>query len=103
MVNRGEVWWAELPGVGRRPVMVLTRQGAIDVLTSVLCVPATRTIRGIPTELELDEDDGMPSACALSFDNLATVPRSMLTTRICRLGSERLAEVCHCLKVAAGC
>lgn len=102
-MNRGEVWWAELPGVGRRPVMILTRHVAIDVLANVLCVPATRTIRGIPTELALDEDDGMPAECALSFDNLATVPKSMLTDRICRLGGERMVEACRCLAVATGC
>jgi mRNA interferase MazF len=102
-VNRGEVWWLEHPDAGRRPACVLTRQAAIPVLTSVLVAPATRTIRGIPTELRLGRDDGMPEDCALSFDNLATVPKALLTSRITRVPEERLHEMCHALGVATGC
>jgi mRNA interferase MazF len=60
---------------GSRPACVLTRQAAIPVLLSVLVAPATRTVRGIPTEVTLTRADGMPQGCALSFDNLATVRR----------------------------
>ncbi len=102
-MNRGEVWWAEHPDAGRRPFLVFTREAAIPVLRNVLAVPATRTIRGIPTEVVLTEDDGMPESCALSFDNLTTLPKSMLTQRICRLGVERLAEACRALTIATGC
>ena len=102
-VNRGEVWWYELPGVGRRPGCVLTRQAAILVLNAVLIAPATRTIRGIPTEVRLGADDGMPADCALSFDNLVTIPKSLLSERIMTLAPERLDELCAALDVAAGC
>src|SRR5712691_1678469 len=77
VVNRGEVWWAEHPEAGRRPYLILTRQGAIPVLSRILAVPATRTMRGIPTEVVLDEDDGMPGRSALSFDNVVTMPKSL--------------------------
>jgi mRNA interferase MazF len=103
MVNRGEVWWAEHPDSGRRPYLVLTRQAAIPVLTRVLAVPATRSVRDIPTEVLLDEDDGMPERCALTFDNLVTMPVSLFTSRICRLGVARLDEICRALRTAAGC
>jgi mRNA interferase MazF len=103
MVNRGEIWWAEHPDAGRRPYLILTRQAAVPILSRVLAVPATRTVRGIPTEVALDEDDGMPEACALSFDNLVTMPKSLFTDRICRLGVDRLEEVCRALRTAAGC
>jgi mRNA interferase MazF len=103
VVNRGEVWWAEHPEAGRRPYLILTRQGAIPVLNRVLAVPATRTVRGIPTEVVLDEADGMPERCALSFDNVVTIPKSLFTERICRLGVDRLAEVCRALRAATGC
>lgn len=75
MVARGEVWWVEAPATGRRPYLVLTREHAIPVLNAVVAVPATRTVRSIPTEVVLDEDDGMPQPCALSLDNLVTVPK----------------------------
>ena len=102
-MNRGEVWWAEHPDAGRRPFLVLTRQAAIPVLARVLAVPATRTVRDIPTEVPLDEDDGMPQRCALSFDNIVTIPKSLLTERICRLGIPRLEQVCRALSAATGC
>jgi mRNA interferase MazF len=102
-VNRGEVWWLEHPEGGRRPACVLTRQAAIPVLNAVLVVPATRTVRGIPTEVALGREDGMPYACALAFDNLGVVPKALLTERITRLGPAKLAELCTALAVAAGC
>jgi mRNA interferase MazF len=103
VVNRGEVWWVEHPDAGRRPACVLTRQAAIPVLNSVLVAPATRTIRGIPTEVPLTRDDGMPDDCALSFDNLATVPKTLLTTRITTVPDTRLPQLCDALRAATGC
>lgn len=102
-MNRGEVWWVEVPGDVRRPHLVLTRQSAIGVLTKVMAVPATRRIRGAPSELLLDEDDGMPSECVLSFDNIATLRKSLFVERICALRGERLIEVCRTLDRATGC
>ena len=103
MVNRGEIWWAEHPEAGRRPFLVLTRQAAIPVLDRVLAVPATRTIRRIPTEVLLEEDDGMPELCALSFDNITTMPKALLTERIMKLPLEKLEEVCRALRAATAC
>ena len=85
------------------PEATFTHQAAIPVLRGVLAVPATRTVRGIPTEVPLDEDDGMPEPCALSFDNIVTMPSSFFTHRICRLGVDRLEQVCRALRVATGC
>jgi mRNA interferase MazF len=93
----------EHPDAGRRPFLVLTRQAAIPVLTSVLAVPATRTIRGIPTEVVLDESEGMPENCALSLDNVTVVPKELFRSRITRLSIERMSEVCRALALASGC
>jgi mRNA interferase MazF len=102
-MNRGEVWWYELPELGRRPGCIVTRQAAIPVLNALLVVPATRTVRGIATEVRLGPEDGMPSECALTLDNLLPVPKALLTERITRLGAGKLAELCAALNVAAGC
>jgi mRNA interferase MazF len=102
-VNRGEVWWAESPSAARRPYLVLTRQAAIPVLHSVIAVPATRTVRGIPTEVVLDVEDGMPRECALSLDNTTLMPNALLVERVTRLGLDRMAQVCQALRVATGC
>jgi mRNA interferase MazF len=102
-VNRGEVWWVERPNVGRRPHLVLTRQRAIPVLSSVVAVPATRTRRGIATEVPVGPDDGLPTECVLSLDNVTLVPKALFRERICRLEAERMREVCAALAVATGC
>ncbi len=91
-MNQWEVWWADLPEAGPRPVLIVTRQVAIEVRTRVTVVPTTRTVRGIPTEVPLDSEDGMPHACALSFDNVLTLPKALLRSRICALGPVKLRE-----------
>lgn len=101
--RRGEVWWVEVPGAGRRPALVLTRDIAIPLLNRVTVAPATRTIRHIPTEVFLDEEDGMRAACVLSFDNVSVVPKAALESRITELGPARMAQACAALANAFGC
>lgn len=101
--HRGDVWWGEVAGLGRRPYLVLTREGAIPVVTRVVCAPVTRTVRGIPTELPLGPDDGMPVDCAASFDNLLTVPKSALASLITSLRLGRQIDMCGALRIALGC
>jgi mRNA interferase MazF len=103
VVARSEVWWVDHPELGRRPYLVLTRQNSIPVLNRVLAVPATRTIRAIPTEVLLDTGDGMPAQCALTLDNLTSIPRELFRERITRLSVQRMSEVCRALSIAAGC
>lgn len=43
--RRGEVWFAEVPGDKRRPVLVLSRDPMGRLLPSVICAPITSTIR----------------------------------------------------------
>lgn len=101
--RRGEVWWAEEPSVGRRPFLVFSRDEVIPVLRTVLAVPATRTVRGIPTEVALGPDDGMPDTCALSFDNATVVDQSLLVERICRLEPGLLDAACRAWNAAVAC
>ena len=103
VVSRGEIWWAESPRGGRRPYLVLTRQAAIPVLHNLLCVPTTRTVRGIPTEVQIDETDGMPEPCALTLDNVTLIPREFLRERITRLRGDRMVDVCEALSRAVEC
>lgn len=91
-MNQWEVWWADLPQTGARPVLIVTRQAAIDVRARITVVPTTRIVRGIPTEVTLDRDDGIPHECVLSFDNVLTIPKGLLRSRICALGPLRLRE-----------
>jgi mRNA interferase MazF len=81
----------------------MTRSAAIPVLNSVLAAPVTRTIRNIPTELLLGPDDGMPTECAASFDNLRVVPKSYLVDRLCSLEPTRLLDACRAIRAAVDC
>ena len=102
-MSRGEVWWYADPRAGRRPFLVLTRDEALPVLNQVLGVPATRVVRGIPTEVPLDASDGMPAECVLSLDNVTAIRVALCTDRITRLGTERMRAVCEALHAATAC
>lgn len=103
MVARGEVWWSEGPDWGRRPVLILTRDALAGRLTSVLAALITSVRRDMPTEVALDQDDGLPRACVVNLDNVTTTPTAYLVDRITRLGPERMHEVCRALAHATGC
>ncbi len=103
MVARGDVAWLELEQEGRRPVVVLTRDEALERLRNVIVALVTRTIRGIDTEVQLGPTDGMPAECAVSLDNLRTVPKALLTEPITKLDPERMNAICRALARATGC
>lgn len=93
-VRQGEIWWANLPPpTGRRPILILTRSDAIGHLNSATAAPLTRTIRGIDSEVVLSPDAGVPTLCAISLDNIVTIPKSMLDRRIVTLSANIMAEV----------
>jgi mRNA interferase MazF len=78
-VTRNDIYWADLGDAGgRRPVCVLTRDAAIKVLESVTCAPITRTIRGIPSEVEVGPAHGLPDRAVINCDNLVTVGKNRL-------------------------
>jgi len=93
-MRRDEVWWAELPQpIGRRPVLLLSRDAAYSVRISVTVAIVTRTIRNIPVEVLLEPEDGMPTRCVVNLDDILTVPKSRLTERITTLSPEKMTAV----------
>ena len=102
-MNRGDVCWYTFKAPDKkRPVLILTRESAISILNSVTIAPITSTIRSIPTELLLTEQDGVPHTCAANFDNLQTVPKSNIGDRITRLTSRRMKEAAAAVSFALG-
>lgn len=101
---RGEVWWCELAEVGRRPVVVLSRDAAIPRLRRTLIGPCTTTIRGIPSEVLLEPaEDPVPRTSAVNLDSVESVSLGTLVERLGRLSDERMREVCRALEVAVAC
>lgn len=103
VVQRGDIWWHEPPEEKARPVLILSRAAAVPVMAKVLAAPLTTTVRGIPSEVGIGPDDGVPRDCVVSLDNIAPVRRAHLTRRVVRLDPPRMAEVCRALAIATDC
>ncbi|HVO11706.1 MAG TPA: type II toxin-antitoxin system PemK/MazF family toxin [Vicinamibacteria bacterium] len=103
-VERGDIrLYRFLPPDKQRPVLVLTRDSALLYLSRVTVAPITSTIRGVPSEVLLDTEDGMKQACAVNLHNLVTVPKEHLGRRVARLPPRRMREICDALGFALGC
>jgi mRNA interferase MazF len=98
------VWWCELREIGRRPVVVLSRDAAIPRLRRVLVAPCTTTIRALPSEVVLEPgDDPIPRRSAVNLDSVESVSTGFLVERLGRLAHTRLREICGALAVAVDC
>lgn len=101
-MRRGEIYWADLgPPAGRRPVMVLSRNAAIPVLSAVVVTPITRTIREIASEVPLGKVEGMPEECVANCDNVLTVPKDLLDPDpVGEIGVEKIPQLDRALRFA---
>jgi len=104
VIAHGEVRLYQFPRPDKqRPVVVLTRDSAIAYLSIVTVAPITSTIRGIPSEVALNEADGMQGPCAINLHNVVTVSKSNLGRRVASLTPERMKQLCGALGFALGC
>jgi mRNA interferase MazF len=103
VIQRGEIRWYEFSRPDkRRPVLILSRDSALEWLGEVTVAPVTTTIRDIASEVHLTQADGMRRECAINFDHLQTVAKSRLGARITTLPSQRMREVRLALLFALG-
>jgi len=103
-IARGDVRLYQFaPPDKKRPALVLTRNSAIRYLSTVTVAPITSTIRGVPSEVVLDEEDGMKSPCAINLHNAVTVSQNRLGKRVAQLSSLRMSEICTALRFSLGC
>lgn len=103
-ISRGDIRLYQFaPPDKRRPVVVLTRDSAIGYLSTVTVAPVTSTIRGVPSEVLLDEHDGMKTQCAINLHNAVTVAQQHLGRRLAQLSPRRLDEICGALRFSLGC
>lgn len=101
---RGEVWWCEMPEVGRRPVVVLSRDAVIPRHRRALVAPCTTTIRGLVSEVLLEPgDDPIPLRSAVNLDSVESVSITVLVDRLGRLAAARMREICGALAIAVDC
>lgn len=102
-IRQGEIWLLESSETKSRPVLVVSRSEAVPVLGAVVVAPLTTTIRDIPTCLPMGADQGVDRECVANFDNLACVPKSMLTLKLGELGPGGNHLICRALGALAGC
>src|SRR5438874_11600317 len=101
---RGEVWWCELPEIGRRPVVILSRDAARPRLRRAVIAPCTTTIRGLASEVVLEpSEDPVPRRSGVNLDSVESVSIAVLVDRLGRLSDERMRQVCSALGVAVDC
>jgi mRNA interferase MazF len=104
VVIRGDVWSYRFKEPDkRRPVVVLSRDEAIEVLNTVLVAPVTSTIRDLPSQVVIGTDEGLDHDSAISLDHVQCIDRAKLIRKLGRLSPARMREVCAALAVAVGC
>jgi mRNA interferase MazF len=101
--RRGEVWFADVPGDKRRPVLVLTRDPLARILRSVICAPVTSTTRGLSTEVPLGKEAGLAHESVANFDNTLLLDRRRLVRRLGRADDATMGDACRALAAAIGC
>ena len=100
-MRRGEVWWAELPPpLGRRPVILLSRDEAYKVRHAVTVAEITTVIRHIPVEVFLSKEDGLPKPCVANLDTIITMRKDLLKERISMLSPAKIEEINTAIKFA---
>ncbi len=102
-MQRGEVRWYRFATPDKkRPVLILTRSSVLDVLAEVTVAPITTTVRGIPSEVALGPEDGLPRRCAVNLDHLQTVSQAKLGPLITTLSRAAMTEVERAVAFALG-
>lgn len=102
-MRRGEIRWYRFSAPDKmRPVLILTRDSIVDLLNELTIAPITSTIRDIPSEVLLSEEDGMPRTGAVNLDHVQTIPKAKLGALITTLPSDRMKEVQKALLFALG-
>ena len=101
--RRGDVWFADVPGDKRRPVLVMTRDPMGKLLHSVICAPITSTVRGLSTEVPLGAEAGLVQGSVANFDNLLLLERTRLVRRLGHATPDAMLDACRALANATGC
>lgn len=102
--RRGEAWWCEHPEIGRRPVVVVSRDAAVRGRRLAMVAPCTTTVRGLPSEVPLlAGEDPVPRDCVVNLDSLEQVPVALLVNRLGALSGDRMQQLCRALAVAVDC
>lgn len=100
-MSRGEIRWYKFKQPDkRRPVLILTRNSVLEYLGEVTVAPVTSTVRGIPSEVLLSKDDGMPRSCAINCDHIQTISKTKIGPVITTISFSKLVQVTRAIQFA---
>jgi len=100
-MKRGEIRWYKFKAPDKkRPVLILSRNSIIGYLGEVTVAPITSTVRDIPSEVQLNRDDGMPRECAVNCDHIQTVSKGKIGSLIITLSAEQIERVREAISFA---
>ncbi len=100
-MHKGEIWWANLPSpIGKRPVVLLSRDESYSVRNAVTVAEIASTIRNIPVEVHLGTEDGLPKKCVINLDTIITIRKELLAEKITNLAPEKIDKLEEAIKFA---
>jgi mRNA interferase MazF len=93
-----------MPEIGRRPVVVLSRDAVIPRHRRALIAPCTTTIRHLPSEVILEPgEDPVPLRSAVNLDSVESLSIAILVERMGRVADHRMRQICAALAIAVDC
>jgi len=102
-MKRGEIRWYKFAKPDKkRPVLILTRDSALEFLGEVTVAPITSTVRSIPSEVFLSKSDGMQKDCAVNLDHIQTISKGRIGSLITVLSPKKMVELRSALFFALG-
>ena len=100
-MKRSEIRWYKFKAPDKkRPVLILTRDSILDYLGEVTVAPITTTVRDIPSEVFLSNQDGMIKDCTINFDHIQTILKEKIGSLITTLPTDKLKKVSDAIQFA---
>lgn len=100
-MRRGDVCWSHQPEpIGRRPVVLLSRDVAYSVRNAITVAQVTTSVHRIPVEVPLGPEDGLPQRCVVNLDTVTTIPKRCIQEFITHLSQEKIKAIEQALKFA---
>ena len=102
-MNRGDVWQLDLGGkAGRRPALIMTRQGVIPHVSKLTVVEITSVGKGYPTEVSIGQKANLPRDSYVQLDNIQTVSKNRFVKYLGSLDAGTMRTVGRTLILALG-
>lgn len=102
-MNRGDVWQLDLGGrSGRRPAVILTRQGVIAYLNKLTVAEITTGGKGYPTEIPVGQKANLPKESFVQLDNIQTVSKARFVKYLGALDAATMSAIGRTLILALG-